>query len=91
MLSSHPDNGIRKPQEAIELARTAVELTNRDPSALDALAAACAAAGRFDEAVSVASEAAATARRTGATQQLADIERRLALYRAGRAYVEQLR
>ena len=91
MLSSHPDSRIRRPDEAIELARLAVELTNRDPSALDAFAAACAAAGRFDEAVSAASEAAATARRTGATQQLADIERRLALYRAGKPYVEQLR
>jgi tetratricopeptide (TPR) repeat protein len=91
VLSSHPDSGIRKPEEAIELARIAVDLTNRDPSALDALAAGCAAAGRFDEAVSAASEAAATARRTGATQQLADIERRLALYRAGKPYVEQIR
>jgi tetratricopeptide (TPR) repeat protein len=91
VLSSHPDSSIRRPDEAIELARLAVELTNRDPSALDALAAACAAAGRFDEAVSAASEAAATARRTGATQQLADIERRLALYRARKPYVESLR
>ena len=56
VLSSHPDSSIRRPDEAIELARLAVELTNRDPSALDALAAACAAAGRFEEAVTAASE-----------------------------------
>jgi hypothetical protein len=73
------------------LARQAVELTTRDPSALDALAAACAAAGRFDEAVSAASEAAATARRAGAAQQLADIERRLALYRSTKPYVEEIK
>ena len=91
VLSIHPDGGIRKPAEAIELARTAVDLSNRDPSSLDALAAALASAGRFDEAVSAASEAAATARTTGATQQLVDIERRLALYRARRPYIEELR
>ena len=91
VLSSHPDAAIRKPEEAIDLARQAVALTNRDPSALDALAAAYAAAGRFDEAVSAASEAAAAARIAGAKQQLTDIERRLALYRSGKPYVEQLR
>jgi tetratricopeptide (TPR) repeat protein len=91
VLSSHPDGGIRKPDEAIELARTAVDLSNRDSSSLDALAAALAAAGRFDEAVDAASEAASTARKTGATQQLAAIEGRLALYRARKPYIELLR
>lgn len=91
VLSSHPDSAIREPQQAMALARQAVELTTRDPSALDALAAACAAAGRFDEAVSAAAEAAATARRAGATQQLADIERRLALYRSAKPYVEDIK
>jgi tetratricopeptide (TPR) repeat protein len=91
VLSSHPAADIRKPQEAIDLARQTVELGTRDPSALDALAAACASAGRFDEAVSAASEAAATARKIGAAQQVAEIERRLALYRAGKPYVERLR
>ena len=91
VLSSHPDAEIRKPQEAIDLARRAVELTSRDPSALDAVAAALAAAGRFDEAVTAAAEAATRARRAGATQQLAAIEHRLALYRTRRPYVEQLR
>ena len=91
VLSSHPDANIRRPQEAIDLARQAVELGDRDSSALDAFAAACASAGRFDEAVTAASEAAATARKIGATQQLAEIERRLALYRAGKAYVEEIR
>jgi tetratricopeptide (TPR) repeat protein len=91
VLSSHPDAGIRRPAEAIELARLAVMLTKRDPSALDALAAACAAAGRFEEAVTAAAEAAATARKAGALQQGAAIERRLALYRTGRAYIEEIR
>jgi tetratricopeptide (TPR) repeat protein len=91
VLSSHPDGGIRKPGDAIELARTAVDLSNRDAASLDALAAALAAAGRFDEAVDAASEAASTARKSGATQQLAEINRRLELYRARRPYIEQLR
>ena len=91
VLSSHPDAAIRKPEEALDLARQAVALTNRDPSALDALAAAYTAARPYDEAVSAASEAAAAARIAGAKQQLTDIERRLALYRSGKPYVEQLR
>jgi tetratricopeptide (TPR) repeat protein len=91
VLASHPDARIRKPQEALDLARSAVELTNRDSSALDALAAAWAAAGHFDEAVRAATEAAATARKAGATQQLTVIEGRLALYRARRPYIEELR
>jgi tetratricopeptide (TPR) repeat protein len=91
VLSSHPDGGVRRPEEALELAREAVEATSRDPSALDALAAALAAAGRFDDAVTAASEAAAIAKKAGATQQAAAIERRLALYRARKAYVEEIR
>jgi hypothetical protein len=55
------------------------------------LAAAWAAAGHFDEAVRAATEAAATARKAGATQQLTVIEGRLALYRARRPYIEELR
>jgi cytochrome c-type biogenesis protein CcmH/NrfG len=91
VLSSHPDGGIRNPRDAIELARTAADLSRRDPSSLDALAAALAAAGRFDEAVDAASEAASSARKAGATQQLAAIEERLALYRRRQAYVEQIK
>jgi tetratricopeptide (TPR) repeat protein len=91
VLSSHPDAAIRNPEDAIDLAHQAIALSNRDPSGLDALAAAYAAAGRFDEAVSAASEAAAATRTTGATQQHADIERRLALYRSRQPYVELLR
>jgi tetratricopeptide (TPR) repeat protein len=88
VLSSHPDSTIRRPAEAIDLARGAVEATGRDPSALDALAAACAAAGRFEEAVGAASEAAAIAKKAGAIQQAAAIEKQLALYRARKVYVE---
>jgi signal transduction histidine kinase/tetratricopeptide (TPR) repeat protein len=91
VLSSHPDAAIRRPAEAIELARQAVDLTSRDPSALDALAAGLAADGRFDEALAAASDAAAIARQAGATQQAAGIERRLALYRARKAWVEEIK
>lgn len=92
VLSSHPDAAIRRPEEAVRLARQAADLSSRpDAFAFDALAAGHAAAGRFDEAVSAAAQAADLARRAGAVQQLADIERRLALYRTRRPYVEELK
>jgi Flp pilus assembly protein TadD len=93
VLSSHPDPAIRLPGEAVALAARAVVLADRgDPSALDALAAAHASGGRFDEAVSAASRAADLAAARGAApEQVAEIQRRLALYRQGRPYVEGVR
>ncbi len=88
VLSSHPDGAVRDPEEAVRLATRAADLGMRqDHLSLDALAAACAAAGRFGEAVSNAMLAADVARRAGAREQAAHIENRLALYRRGRAYV----
>jgi len=55
---------------------------------LDALAAACAEAGKFPEAVAAATKAAALARpRQGPLAQA--IQRRLKLYKAGKPYREQ--
>jgi tetratricopeptide (TPR) repeat protein len=51
ILATCPEEDIRKPAEAVELAQRACELTqNRDHAALDTLAAAHAAAGNFAEA-----------------------------------------
>src|SRR5262249_13818751 len=64
LVSAHEDASIRAPQEAVGLAERAATLTNRqDSAALDALAAAYAAAGRFDDAVGTGSAALALARR----------------------------
>ena len=52
IMTAHPDPGMRDTDLALELARRAVELTDRkDIVSLELLAAACAQAGQFDKAV----------------------------------------
>ena len=75
------------PARAVTLAERACELTdNRVAGYLDTLAAAYAAAGRFNEAIATAQKAIELARSAGQTQIVNEIETRLELYRAGRAY-----
>jgi spermidine synthase len=76
---------IRNPEEAVLLAGRATELTAyRDPSALDALAAAYAAAGDFDRAVRTADAAL----HLDVPEHLAEaIRSRQALYRSGYAFI----
>ena len=60
VLATNPNASIRNGAEAVELARRAVQLSDRrDPAILDTLAAACAEAGRFSEAVTTAEQALA--------------------------------
>jgi tetratricopeptide (TPR) repeat protein len=88
LLATHPDPALRSPAEAVALAERALEASPRpDPALLDTLAAAYASAGRFAEASARAEEAARLA--AGAAPELSRaISERAALYRAGRAYVE---
>jgi len=87
ILSASPLDALRAPDEALQLANEAVTQTGRrDPIALDALGAALARTGRFDEAVSAATEALQLAQRARATALETAIGRRLALYRNHRAY-----
>ncbi|MGD1020854.1 MAG: hypothetical protein ABSA12_16205, partial [Verrucomicrobiia bacterium] len=53
---------------------------------LDTLAAAYAAAGRFQEAVATAQKAIDLARAAGQAESVKEIEARLELYRSGHAY-----
>ncbi|MCA9269601.1 MAG: redoxin domain-containing protein, partial [Planctomycetales bacterium] len=63
LLATHPDPSVRKPNEAIQLAQRLCDETGDDnPAHLDALAAAYAAAGQFDEAVTAVDKALAAAR-----------------------------
>ena len=73
---------LRDGAEALRLAREAVRIGGDDhPDTLDTLAAAYAAAGRFDEAVATARRAAARARATPGLARLAPaIDDRLRLY-----------
>lgn len=86
VLATHPDPAERKPRLAIELAERARELTkNEDGSVLDTLAAAYAAVGDFNRAVSTAEAALGKA---SANKDLAGkIQLRLEGYRAGKAHV----
>ena len=75
------------PVRAVTLAERACELTkNRVAEYLDTLAVAYAAAGRFNDAIAAAQKAVGLARSAGQTQVVSEIETRLELYRAGRAY-----
>jgi len=75
------------PGEAVSLAERAVSATSRrDATALDALAAAYAAAGRFDLAVPAAREAAIVAELAGNTAMATIIRQRMALYERKIAY-----
>jgi len=90
VLSTCPDDQIRSVAEALELARTACRLSDeQNPLALHSLAAAHAAAGRFDKAVEWAESAAEQATRqgrAGLARQIRSITE--SHYRQGRPYVD---
>ena len=75
------------PGRAVTLAQQVCERTsNRVATYLDTLAAAYAAANRFDEAIATARKAIELARADKQPTLVAEIEARLQLYRDGRAY-----
>jgi Tfp pilus assembly protein PilF len=81
ILATHPDGGVAEAEEAIGLAELATGLTeDRDPRVLDTLAAAYAAAGRFDLAVTTAEKALALAESSGFDQAADRIRQRLRGY-----------
>jgi protein O-mannosyl-transferase len=83
ILADSSDAALRNPARAIELARRAVQLTGRqNAQALDVLAVAQAAAGRFREAAATASEALQIARQQGNRRLVAELERRAAAYQS---------
>jgi tetratricopeptide (TPR) repeat protein len=87
LLATRPPAESGNAIEAVALAERASQLTNnRVPDYLDTLAAAYAAAGRFDAAVAAAQKAIDLARSAGQVELVKEIEARLELYRLGRAY-----
>jgi tetratricopeptide (TPR) repeat protein len=89
VLATTPDAALRDGAEAAALAERAVQLTGgKEPAALDSLAAALAASGRFDEAARAAERGRDAARQQGNAGLAAEIEGRLALYRARKPYRE---
>ena len=85
LLATSPEARSRDLSEAVRLAERASRLTGRkDAAVLDVLAAAYAAAGRFDEAVATAR--AALALLPGESERAVSIRQRLNLYANGRPY-----
>jgi tetratricopeptide (TPR) repeat protein len=89
ILATHPDPEVRDAIEAIDLAKRAQSLTfseHDDVRVLDTLAAAYAATGRFDLAVSTVQKALALVSDSHQDEVTKQIRERLDLYKQGKAY-----
>jgi hypothetical protein len=82
VLAACPDDAVRDPARALELARGAYAAVPAPVSGL-ILAVAYAAAGRFEEAVRAQERLVAALEGTADPAALAAARRRFALYRAG--------
>ena len=90
VLATSPDAAIRNGAEAVGLAQRAVQLSGgRDAAFLDTLAAACAEAGRYPEAVDHAQRALALASEQGNTALADALRSRIRLYQSGSALRSQ--
>jgi Tfp pilus assembly protein PilF/mono/diheme cytochrome c family protein len=89
LLAVHSDATVRDPVQAVSLAARAVVLTNRqDPRSLDVLAAAYAAAGRFDQAVTTAQTAVDLLRASSSPSAAGKVSERIEMYRRHQAFVD---
>jgi tetratricopeptide (TPR) repeat protein len=88
LLATHPDEKLRNPSQAIQLGETlAAQSEYNNWMSLDALAAAYASAGRFDEAVSTAQKAVALVKGPSPADESA-VRDRLRLYQSRKPYRE---
>ena len=91
LLATHSEPSLRNPALAVQLARRATEGSDQpDPAILDTLAAAQAAAGRYDAAIRTAEDAQRRAESAGQVSLAAQIRARLGLYRARLPYRESV-
>jgi tetratricopeptide (TPR) repeat protein len=88
LLATAAESNVRNAALAVALTRRAMQVVGADhPAALDALAAAYASEGRFDEAVETARRAAARAKAMPEFEtRVAQIEQRVQLYLAHRPF-----
>jgi len=87
ITATHKNQKFRNGIKAIELAEKLCKITQyNQPLALDALAAAYAEAGRFDEAVLTAQNALKLALMFGPEELASGLKRRLLLYETGSPY-----
>jgi len=89
ILATHPEAQFRNGPEAVQLAERACELTSYQQTVfVGTLAAACAEAGRFDDAVATAQKACALASAAGEQDLLEKNQKLLVLYQAHQPYRE---
>jgi tetratricopeptide (TPR) repeat protein len=88
-LVTSKETTIHNADKAIGLARRACELTDyKKPGLLDTLAVAYAAAGDFSKAIETAEKALELCQSPEQNTLKKEIENRLVLYKAGKAYIE---
>lgn len=80
LLAVCPDDALRDPAAALQHAQQARQIAGATPQVLDTLAAALAASGRFDEALSTIDEGARLAAEAGDAELQARLAGRRALY-----------
>jgi len=87
LLATSPDTSVRDPAEALRIAE-GLRDEAREPSAnlLDTLAAAYAAAGRFEEAIRSAEQGVALAEAEGDLEMAQTLRERLSSYRSRKPY-----
>ncbi len=89
ILATRKEAGLRDARRALELARRACELTGeRDPAALDALAAAQAAVGDYRQAVASIDKAINLLSLAGQSGPINALRQRRQLYASGKPYHE---
>jgi len=87
VLATHPDETVRNPNEAMDLAEQACRLAdNPGPALLDTRAAAYAATGQFGKGVNDMRRAIRLAQNQQLESQLQDYRARLAMYRKKQPY-----
>ncbi len=86
VLATTPDGSLQDGVEAVRMAERALQLAGDDPHVLDTLAAAYAAAGRFEDAVNAVDRALNLAQARSLSQLESALRDRRDLYIAGRPY-----
>lgn len=89
LLAVKKSSTFHNPEEAVSFAKKACSLTNNaEPAVLDTLAAAYAANGQFNDAVTIAQKALDLARSMRKNALADEIEKHLKLFKTGRPYFE---
>jgi len=89
ILASSDNTAVRNPEKAVKLARRVCELTNyKRPECLDTLAVAYAASGDFSKAMEITEKALELCQSSDQETLKKELESRLALYKAGKPYIE---